>query len=201
MCPGCGGAAVAPDRPPVEYRDLPCFGRPVRLVWRKRRHRCPHPDCDLGTWTEVRDELARRCLLTRRAAVECWIQVGINARPVAQMARELGVAWHTAMDAVAEIGEPLVDDPRRVGDVVMLGIDETTWLSATRQHPTRFATGVFDLDRRRIIDVIPGNTSTEVQGWLEQQPAAWCHGIAWSSPTWLSPTGMPSGNASLRRPA
>jgi len=89
-CPGCGGAAVAHDRAPVEYRDLPCFGRPVRLVWRKRRHRRPHTECDLGTWTEVRDELARGCLLTRRAAIECCIQVGINARPVAQMARELG---------------------------------------------------------------------------------------------------------------
>lgn len=94
------------------------------------------------------------------------------------MARELGVAWHTVMDAVAEIGEPLVDDPRRVGDVVMLGIDETTWLSATRQHPTRFATGLVDLQRRRIIDVIPGNSSAEVQGWLEAQPVCWCHGIA-----------------------
>lgn len=178
VCPGCGGAAVAHDRAPVEYRDLPCFGRPVRLIWRKRRHRCPHPDCDLGTWTEIREELATRCLLTRRAAVECCIQVGINARPVAQMARELGVAWHTVMDAVAEIGEPLVDDPRRVGDVVMLGIDETTWLSATRHHPTRFATGLVDLDARRIVDVIPGNTSTDVQGWLQERPAGWCHGIA-----------------------
>ncbi|MCC6498117.1 MAG: ISL3 family transposase [Propionibacteriaceae bacterium] len=178
VCPGCGGAAVSHDRAPVEYRDLPCFGRPVRLVWRKRRHRCPHGHCDLGTWTETRDELATRCLLTRRAAVECCVQVGVNARPVSQMARELGVAWHTVMDAVAEIGEPLVDDPRRVGDVSMLGIDETTWLSATRQHRTRYATSLVDLAARVVIDVIPGNASADVQGWLEAQPAAWCHRVA-----------------------
>jgi len=82
------------------------------------------------------------------------------------------------MDAVAEIGEPLIDDPIRVGDVVMLGIDETTWLSATRHHSTRFATGLVDLDARRIIDVIPGNTSTDVPGWLQERPAGWCHNVA-----------------------
>ena len=178
VCPGCCGAGVVHDRAPVEYRDLPAFGRPVRLCWRKRRCRCPDPLCDLRTWTEVRDELAARCLLTRRAAIECCIQVGINARPVAQMARELGVSWHTVMDAVTEIGEPLVDDPARVGDVAMLGIDETSWLRANRDHPTRFATSLVDLEARRIIDVIPGNASRDVQGWLDAQPAAWLNGIA-----------------------
>jgi transposase len=153
-CPGCTGAGVVHDRAPVDYRDLPAFGRPVRLLWRKRRYRCPDHHCDLRTWTEVRGELAARCLLTRRAAAECCIQVGINARPVAQMARELGVSWHTVMDAVTEIGEPLVDDPTRVGDVAMLGIDETSWLRANRDHPTLFATSLVDLEARRIIDVI-----------------------------------------------
>jgi hypothetical protein len=61
--------------------------------------------------------------------------VGLNARPVAQMARELGVAWHTVMNAVREYGQALVDDPERVGQVRKLGVDETTWLTATREHP------------------------------------------------------------------
>lgn len=178
VCPGCAGTGVVHERAPVEYRDLPAFGRPVRLIWRKRRYRCPEHQCDLRTWTEVCDQLATRCLLTRRAAIECCIQVGINARPVAQMARELGVSWHTVMDAVTEIGEPLVDDPARVGDVAMLGIDETAWLAANRHHSTRFATGLVDLQARRIIDVIPGNTSTDVAQWLDAQPASWCHGVA-----------------------
>lgn len=177
-CPGCAGAGVAHERAPVEYRDLPAFGRPVRLVWRKRRYRCPAHHCDLRTWTEIRDQLATRCLLSRRAAIECCIQVGINARPVAQMARELGVSWHTVMDAVTEIGEPLVDDPARVGDVAMLGIDETTWLAANRHHRTRFATGLVDLTHRRIIDVIPGNAASDLARWLDAQPASWCYGIA-----------------------
>jgi transposase len=38
-CSECGVVATAEDRMSVEYRDLPAFGRPVRLVWLKRRWR------------------------------------------------------------------------------------------------------------------------------------------------------------------
>lgn len=50
-CPDCGVVAVAHDRMPVEYRDLPAFGRPVRLVWLKRRWRCEEAECPACTWT------------------------------------------------------------------------------------------------------------------------------------------------------
>ena len=51
-CPRCGVRALAHERKRVDVRDLPCFGRPARLVWLKRRWRCadavgvqviPHP--------------------------------------------------------------------------------------------------------------------------------------------------------------
>ena len=44
-CPTCGVHAEAKDRVRVDIRDLPCFGRPARLVWLKRRWRCVDPDC------------------------------------------------------------------------------------------------------------------------------------------------------------
>lgn len=52
FCRGCGGRAEAHDRMSVQLRDLPCFGRPVRLVWRKR----PSP----GAETEPGPRSARR---------------------------------------------------------------------------------------------------------------------------------------------
>jgi transposase len=39
-CDGCGTRAESPVRVERTFRDLPCFGRPVRLEWRKRRWRC-----------------------------------------------------------------------------------------------------------------------------------------------------------------
>lgn len=59
-CPGCGVRAEAQDRMPVTYRDLECFGRPVRLVWVKRRWRCRERDCEAKTWTETDEVMASR---------------------------------------------------------------------------------------------------------------------------------------------
>lgn len=165
--------ATAHDRMTVEYRDLAAFGRPARLVWAKRRWRCQEPLCEQRTWTETSPWFSSRCLLTNRAGAECCRQVGRNARPVTQMAAELGVCWDTVMGAVREHGEPLVDDPGRVGAVAQLGVDETTWLAATKDHPTLFATGLVDLRRRVVIDVVPGNSATDLAWWLDRQPPGW----------------------------
>ena len=42
VCAGCGGGVHAHDVDEVELADLPCFGRRTRLVWSKRRWRCPN---------------------------------------------------------------------------------------------------------------------------------------------------------------
>lgn len=155
-CAECGVRAEAQDRMAVEIRDLACFGRPARLRWCKRRWRCVDPDCEAKTWTEASPHVSSRTVLTRRAGWEACRQVGANARPVAGLARELGVTWSTVMDAVAEHGTPLVDDPDRVGVVTSLGVDETAFLKADRTHPTRYATGLVDLHARIVIDMVEG---------------------------------------------
>ena len=124
-CPTCGVRAEAKDRMRVDIRDLPCFGRPARLVWMKRRWRCSDLDCLAKTWTETIEHVPTRALLTQRAGIEATRQVGELARPVAGVARELGVCWWSVMDAVKLHGTPLVDDPNRAKVVTSLGIDET----------------------------------------------------------------------------
>ncbi len=176
-CPGCGVLARSHDRMMVEYRDLAAFGRPARLRWRKRRFRCEESACAMRTWTETSPVFSGRCLLTDRAGRECCLQVGVNARPVAQMARELGVCWDTVMAAVREHGQPLIDDPGRVGVVTALGVDETSWLSATRDHATLFATSLVDLDAKIVIDVIAGNASKDLGLWLDRQTRQWLEGV------------------------
>ena len=176
-CPVCGVVARAHDRMVVEYRDLAAFGRPARLVWIKRRWRCEEPECPMRSWSESSPQFSARCLLTNRAGAECCLQVGRNARPVTQMAAELGVCWDTVMEAVKEHGQPLVDAPDRVGQVRMLGVDETAFLKANRDHSTLYATGVIDLDARIVVDVIPGNTSADLGSWLDGQPPVWLEAI------------------------
>src|SRR5271157_2791610 len=176
-CPSCGVRAVAKDRIRVEIRDLPCFGRPARLVWLKRRWRCGDPDCAAKTWTEDTEHVAPRAVLTLRAGAEATRQVGELAMPVAVVARELGVCWWTVMDAVVLHGTPLVDDPKRVGKVKALGIDETTFLSANPERSTLFATGMVDLKRKQIIDMVEGNAASDLRRWCAAQDPAWLEDI------------------------
>jgi transposase len=69
-CSTCGTRAKAQDRLRVDIRDLPCFGRPARLVWLKRRWRCADADCAAKTWTDGSDHVAPRAVLTLRAGME-----------------------------------------------------------------------------------------------------------------------------------
>lgn len=172
-CPSCGVRAEAQDRMPVEIRDLPAFGRPARLVWRKRRWRCREPLCDAKTWTEMSEHVSSRAVLTMRAGAEACRQVGQNARPVAELADELGVCWWTVMTAVDEHGRPLIEAPDRVGQVRSLGVDETSFLRANRHHPTLYATGLVDLDKRVVIDMVEGNSARDLRRWLDTQPNEW----------------------------
>jgi hypothetical protein len=91
-CAGWGVRAECHDRVDVAVRDLPCFGRPARLVWCKRRWRCREPLCDRKTWTETSEHVDARVVLTRRAGAEACRQVGELARPVSQVATEFGCA-------------------------------------------------------------------------------------------------------------
>jgi transposase len=177
FCGSCGVLAEAQDRMRVDIRDLACFGRPARLVWSKRRWRCRVRLCPARTWTERSDHVDAQAVLTRRAGIEACRQVGENARPVAQLADELGVCWWTIMNAVVEHGTPLVDDPDRVGGVTQLGVDETSFLAANRQHATVYATGLIDLGRHIVIDMIEGNSADDLRRWTGNADPAWLGGI------------------------
>ena len=51
-CEGCGGSVWSKGYRSVVLVDLPAFGRPVRLRWRKRRWMCPNPQCVIGSFVE-----------------------------------------------------------------------------------------------------------------------------------------------------
>jgi transposase len=136
-CTGCGVPATPHGRRTVRVRDLPIGGRPVVLCWRKRLWRCREPACGVRTWTERLAAIRPRAVLTERARGEACRRVGKDAHAVAAVARDLGVGWATIMRAVADHGRPLVEDPTRLDGVAALGLDETSFLKATRTAPTR----------------------------------------------------------------
>jgi transposase len=177
-CARCGVRAQAHGRRTVRVRDLPAGGRPVVLCWRKRLWRCSDPACGVRTWTERVAAIRPRAVLTQRARAEACRRVGKDAHAVAAVARDLGVGWATIMRAVADHGTPLVDDPTRLDDVAALGLDETSFLKATRVAPTRYVTGLVDLEQGRLLDVVADRTRAAVGGWLHARTHDWLAGIA-----------------------
>jgi transposase len=172
-CTGCGVRAEVHGRRTVRVRDLPIGGRPVVLVWRKRLWRCRELACGVRTWTERVAAVRPRAVLTERAGVEATRRVGKDAHAVAAVARDLGVGWATIMRAVRDHGSPLVDDPARLQGVVTLGLDETSFLKATRVAPTRWVTGLVDLEGGRLLDVVADRTKAAVDRWLGARPRGW----------------------------
>jgi transposase len=172
-CGGCGIRAELHGRRTVRVRDLPMGGRPVVLAWRKRIWRCGEEACRVRTWTERAAAIRPRAVLTERARAEACRRVGKDAHAVAAVARDLGVGWATIMRAVADHGTPLVDDAARLEGVAALGLDETSFLKATRLAPTRWITGLVDLERGRLLDVVADRTRRAVDGWLHARPHGW----------------------------
>jgi transposase len=74
---------------------------------------------------------------------------------------------------VGDHGWPLVNDAARLEGVVALGLDETSFLRATPTAPTRWITGLVDLERGRLLDVVADRTRAAVAGWLGARPARW----------------------------
>jgi transposase len=177
-CQGCGVRAELHGRRTVRVRDLPIGGRPVVLVWRKRIWRCHEPACGVRTWTERTAVIRPRAVLTERARAEACRRVGKDAHAVAAVARDLGVGWAPIMRAVADHGRPLVEDPGRLDGVAALGLDETSFLKATRLAPTRWVTGLVDLEGGRLLEVVADRTRAAVAGWLGARSPAWLAAVA-----------------------
>lgn len=81
-CPSCAMPAIVKDRDDVELVDLPAFGRPARIVWRKHRWSCPAPACPVGSWTGQDPRIAAERALKTAAA-----RVGARARSASAAAR------------------------------------------------------------------------------------------------------------------
>jgi transposase len=173
-CPRCHRVAQVKERPVVHYVDLPVYGTPMSLAWKKHRMRCPDPVCAKKSWVlEDHRIAAKNCLLTTRAAKWATVQVG-GGRTVAEVAAELACDWHTVNDAVTTYGAALLAaDRKRLNKTSAIGLDETSFVRTGEYRQTSFATTVADVENHQIIDILPTRTYTDVAGWINQQPEAW----------------------------
>jgi transposase len=211
-CSNCGVVAGSHGRSNVTLIDTPCFGRPVRLVWRKRTWRCEEPACPAGVVTEQHAELARpRALLTTRA---CWWAVRQLRREhasVAGIARQLGTTWRTVWTSIQPLLQVMAEDETRFDGVTRLGVDEHVWhhvstkpVEAGGRGPKEL-TGMVDLTRdqhgrtrARLLDLVPGRSGAAYADWLKARNQAFRDGIGVAT---LDPFhGYKNAMSSSRRP-
>ena len=182
VCGGCGGGVWAHGRVDVRLADMPVFEAPVRLVWRKRRWRCPSSECEVATFTDQAGWIApERSRVTGRAGRWATVQVGRWGRTVAEVAKEMGCAWDTIDRAVDRWGEALLAaDADRVGAVDALGLDETLFQRRGKWHTRMWMTSAVDVRKGQLIDVFPGKDAKSASQWLLSRPAWWREGIQWA---------------------
>jgi len=138
-CPTCGGVAQVKERPIVTYIDLPVYGAPMRLSWRKHRMVCVDHTCERRSFVVSDHRIAaKNCLLTTRAAKWATKQVG-SGRTVSEVASELDCDWHTVNDAVTTYGSALLAaDRKRLSTTIAIGLDETSFVKLGH-YPTLLA--------------------------------------------------------------
>lgn len=173
-CPRCHRRAEVKERPVVHYVDLPVYGTPMSLAWKKHRMRCVDPGCATKSWVlEDHRIAAKNCLLSTRAAKWATVQVG-GGRTVSEVATELACDWHTVNDAVTTYGKALLEaDRKRLNQTTAIGLDETSFIKAKGRSHADFVTTVADVENHQIIDILPTRKYADVAGWIEGQPAAW----------------------------
>jgi len=190
-CRSCGVIAHSHGRRDVRLVDVPCFGRPVRLIWRKRTWRCGEEKCPARSFTELHEDLAGpRALLSVRA---CWWAINQLRREGASvqgLARQLGTTWRTVWRSIKPLLEAMAADPTRFANVTSLGVDEHIWhhvstkpIDAGGRGPKEL-TGMVDLTRdqqgrvrARLLDLVPGRSGKAYADWLTERGEEFRKGI------------------------
>ncbi|MCY4515692.1 MAG: ISL3 family transposase [Acidimicrobiaceae bacterium] len=180
-CGGCGGPVWAHGTSRVGLADLPAFGRPVKLVWRKRRWLCPHQGCAVRTFTDQEPQIAPpRGRMTSRAAR--WATRGAGAgRAIKEIAAELGCNWHTAMAAVHRWGRALLEaDASRIDGVTALGLDEILMFRRGRYREQQWGTTIVDARKGRLLDIVAGRSAEGATRWIQGRTSLWRRRVRWA---------------------
>jgi transposase len=165
LCPSCGAVS---RRLHSHYRrrvaDLPLSGRIVQLVVIARRFRCDAVLCGRQIFTERFPEGVLAPSARRTTRLDCIVHhlgLALGGRPAALFAKRLmlPVSNDTLLRVVRRRSRPR-SDPLKV-----VGIDDWAW---RRNH--RYASIICNLERRRIVTLLPDREPATAQAWFDAYP-------------------------------
>jgi transposase len=164
VCPRCG---VPSDRIHSRYRrtaaDLPLRGRHVALRLVVRRFRCTHPDCPQEIFCERLPHLLEPHARATARLTDAHRDIGFAAGGEAGARLATRLAMPTSPDTLLRRVQNAPAEPSDVPRYV--GVDD--WAIRKGQ---RYGTIVVDLERGRVLDLLPGRDGTALEAWLKGHP-------------------------------
>ena len=163
-CPLCGRAS---EQVHSRYRrvvaDVPCGSKPVSLSLEVRKFFCRTPSCPRQIFTERLPDLVQpsaRMTNRLRSALQA-LGLATGGEGGAGLAPKLGMraAPTTLLRYLRESSSPSVTQVR------VLGLDDWAY-----KRGDTYGTILVDLERHRVIDLLPDRTSETVKVWLQGHP-------------------------------
>lgn len=163
-CPRCGHRSEqVHGRYTRRVTDLPCCGRPLAIVITARKFRCGNPACPRAIFCERLPDVAPAHARTTGPLTESHRAIGFAAGGEVGARLAARLAMPTSPDTVLRRVKTAPDEagpPPR-----FIGIDDWAW---KKGH--RYGTILIDLERGRVIDILPGRDGEALKVWLRAHP-------------------------------
>jgi transposase len=165
-CPRCGESCISRHSEYIRtIQDLPWQGLSVYIKVRVRRFRCRNPSCRQKVFAERLPGIAsRRARRTDRlGSVIRFVGYSAGGLPGSRLLDRLAVqvSDDTVLRVVKHRPSPC-DDAHPVRHA---GVDDWAW-----RKGQRYGTIVVDLERHKVVDVLPNRSADDVAVWLHAHP-------------------------------
>ncbi len=144
-------------------RDLPCVGRPIRLVLDVKKFFCRVPECPRKIFTErLPDLIEVSSRLTKRLR-ESVQEIGFATcgKGGERLGNKLGMGFSDATVLWSLFLVPLPE----VGQVHVVGVDDWSW-----RRGKRFGSILVNLETHKIVDLLADREAESVRAWLAAHP-------------------------------
>ena len=162
-CPLCGESSVRiHSRYSRTATDLPWRGLPVTLKILTRKFFCGNAKCERRIFCERLPEVAahaRKTSCLEEALLAIVLKLG--GRAGTRLAAELGLV--VGRDALLSRAKQAA--PTQAGKVKVLGIDDFAF-----RRGARYGTILVDLQRRKVVDLLPERSQESLVAWLKRHP-------------------------------